>query len=171
MAIDTPLSRAARKINPEEWPSRMLQRFESPASEKGTKISDEEARQLYVLYQEWRKNNSARLRLLPENYVLGELKALKKIEASSRQIENHNILNPVFASAFSNTLVVTSIASILIAVGGFYYVDQKSFETRQEKLDHAVRKINELEIKKARGEIDTAAFEREIRAILTNLPR
>ncbi|MBI4124615.1 MAG: hypothetical protein HY466_01615 [Deltaproteobacteria bacterium] len=131
MAIAT---RVALKVNPNERPSQMLQRFEVPQSDGGPKITEEEAEQLHVLYRYWARNNFARLRMLPENSIFAETSALKKIyEIPSTNSERERIHSPMLMNASSGNGIGWIIVFGLILFGGMWCERQRIDEANRQR--------------------------------------
>lgn len=157
------------KINPNERPSRMLARLEAPNSDGGNKITKEEAEQAQLLHRYWADKNFSRLKMLPEYHVLGEIRALKKIQKLPHQEKSGSSSNPIMAGLFINAVAAAAILAVLVASGKIVWEaleGEVGVGRIYQLIDRLEARLDELEAKKQKGEIAEEAYRKARRKIL-----
>ncbi|MBI4124519.1 MAG: hypothetical protein HY609_01845 [Deltaproteobacteria bacterium] len=156
------------KINVNERPSQMLYRLGDEASEGGSVYTGREREQLHSLYQHWTQKNLQPLRQLPEHHVLGELNALKTIEALGRPTSTQAGTTVFLGLWSAHPWATSAIAAVSIAIwASFHQVGRWKISTKNLAVETLIHKLETLELKRKGGQISEPEFQQKRRELLT----
>lgn len=152
------------KINPNERPTEYLRRVKAVNSDGGTKVTNLEAREGYLLLETHKQKRFAQLTRLSTDFLLREVRAIKKIQKLSTQ----KPVSPAMLGISLNSSFVHYLVGACVATIAGIWLSMRSDSSRIDALEI---KLNELDAKLAKGEIKSENYLKERRKIIEDVFR